>query len=229
MESPAAQSPFLVRDCALSAYATGLRAQNLRELRDRLAVVSTASIYYHFWGSRLSPSFEHPEYPNMFAAWVHRSLHDHRLGERLGIIDPMDFQDLEALRQELIEIIEQRLEETEVVAWSAPDDQFYFMHSRVVVFDTPRIIAHPAELAQVLSTLSPSSIFYHFIDARMRMPDLDDFRAWLIGYGDEFLDLVEALSTVDLFFVPLAELRQTLVDVVSAHLPDPLAQEAEHE
>ena len=229
MESPAAQSPFLVRDCALSAYATGLRAQNLRELRDRLAEVSAASIYYHFWGSRLYPSFEHPEYPNMFAAWVHRSLHDHRLGERLGIIDPMDFQDLEALRQELIEVIEQRLEETEVVAWSAPDDQFYFMHSRVVVFDTPRTIEHPTELAQVLATLSPSSIFYHFIDARMRMPDLDDFRAWLIGYGDEFLDLVEALSTVDLFFVPLAELRQTLVDVVAAHFSGRLAQEAHHE
>jgi len=229
MESPEAPTPFLVRDCALSAYATGLRAQNLRELRDRLAVVTTESIYYHFWGSRLSPGFEHPEYPNMFAAWVHRSLHDHRLGERLGIIDPMDFQDLETLRQELIEIIEQRLEETEVVAWSAPDDQFYFMHSRVVVFDTPRTIAHPAEMVQVLPTLSSSSIFYHFIDARMRMPGLDDFRAWLSGYGDEFLDLVEALSTVDLFFVPLTELRQTLVDVVTAHFSGRLAQEVRHE
>ena len=226
MESPASQTPFLVRDCALSAYATGLRAQNLRELRDRLAEVSAASIYYHFWGSRLYPSFEHPEYPNMFAAWVHRSLHDHRLGERLGIIDPMDFHDLEALRQELIEIIEQRLEETEIVAWSAADDQFYFLRSRVVVFDTPRTIDHPRDLVEVLPTLSASSVFYHFIDARLRMPDLDDFRAWLLAYGDEFLDLVEALSTVDLFFVPLAELRQTLVAVVSAYFSDHQVKEA---
>jgi hypothetical protein len=229
MDPSATPAPFLVRDCALSAYATGLRAQNLRELRDRLLQVGTESIYYHFWGSRLSSSFEHPEFPNMFAEWVYRSLHDHRLGERLGIIDPMDFQDLEALRQELIEVIEGRLEETEVVAWSDPDDQFYFMHSRMVVFDTPRTIAHPAELAQVLPTLSNSSIFYHFIDARMRMPDLDDFRAWLIGYGDEYLGLVEALSTVDLFFVPLAELRQTLVNVVKAHFSGHPALEAQHE
>ena len=78
------------------------------------------------------------------------------------------------------------------------------MHSRVVVFDTPRTIAHPREMVQVLPTLAPSSIFYHFIDARMRLTDLDDFRAWLMGFGDEFLDLVEALSAVDLFFLPLA-------------------------
>jgi hypothetical protein len=226
MASPETQAPFLVRDCALSAYATGLRAQNLRELRDRLAQVSTECIYYHFWGSRLYSGFEHPEYPNMFAGWVHRSLHDHRLGERLGIIDPMDFPDLEALRQELIETIEQRLEETEIVAWSPADEQFNFMRSRVVVFDTPRTIAHPRDLVEVLPTLSSSSVFYHFIDARMRMPDLDDFRAWLLAYGDEFMDLVEALSTVDLFFVPLAELRQTLVSVVSAYFTDHQAREA---
>ena len=226
MESAATQTPFLVRDCALSAYATGLRAQNLRELRDRLAEVSTACIYYHFWGSRLSPSFEHPEYPNMFAGWVHQSLHDHRLGERLGIISPMNFPDLEALRQDLIEVIEQRLEETEIVAWSAQDDQFNFMHSRMVVFDTPRTIAHPRDMLQVLPTLSPSSIFYHFIDARLRLAELDDFRAWLLAYGDEFLGLVEALSTVDLFFVPLAELRQKLVSVVSSHFSEHPGREA---
>jgi hypothetical protein len=99
------------------------------------------------------------------------------------------------------------------------------MHSRVVVFDTPRTIAHPRDLVQVLPTLSPSSVFYHFIDARMRMPDLDDFRAWLLAYGDEFLDLVEALSKVDLFFVPLSELRQTLVSVVSEYFSEHKFQE----
>ena len=226
MEPPERQTAFQVRDCALSAYATGLRAQNLRELRDRLTEVGPASLYYHFWGHRLYPGFEHPEYPNMFAEWVHQSLHDHRLGERLGIIDPMEFQDIEALRRELIEIIEQRLEETDIVAWSDADDQFYFMRSRLVVFDTPRTIAHPRDLAEVLPTLSASSIYYHFIDARLRMPDLDDFRAWLMAYGDEFLGLVEAMSRVDLFFVPLAELRQTLVSVISAQFAEQPAREA---
>jgi len=226
MESSETHVPFLVRDCALSAFSAGLRAQNLRELRDRLTEVSTDSIYYHFWGSRLHPGFEHPEYPNMFAAWVHRSLHDHRLGERLGILDPTAVPDLEALRQELIETIEQRLDETELVAWSAPDDQFYFLRSRLVVFDTPRTIAHPRALVEVLPVLSASSIFYHFIDARMRLPGLDDFRAWLLAYGDEFVGLVEALSEVDLFFVPLAELRQTLVSVVSTYFTEHSGPEA---
>lgn len=220
MTTSATQTSFLVRDCALSAFATGLRAQNLRELRDRLAVVGTDSIYYHFWGSRLHPQFEHPEYHNMFAAWVHRSLHDHRLGERLGIIDPTSFPDLEALRQEVIETIEQRLDETEVVAWSAPDEQFNFIRSRLVVFDTPGTIAHPRNLPEALPTLSTSSIFYHFIDARMRTQELDDFRAWLLDYGDPCQGLVEALSGVDLYFVPLTELRQALATAAAGFFAD---------
>ncbi len=37
------------------------------------------------------------------------------LADRLAIIDPTDFADLETLRQELVEVIEERLEGTRVV------------------------------------------------------------------------------------------------------------------
>jgi hypothetical protein len=217
MEPNENQQPFLFRDCVLSAFSTGLRAQNIRELRDKLTVVSADSIYYHFWGSRLATRFEHPEYHNDFAGWVHHSLHDHILGERLGIIDPTDFEDLERLRHELVEIIEQRLDEVETVAWSKPDDQFQFVRSRIIVFDTPHHISHPSELPQVLPTLSLSSVFYHFIDARMRLPEsTDDFRAWLHGYGEEFRELMDMLANLDPYFLPLLELRQTLVAKTTA-------------
>lgn len=42
--------PFAVKDCALIAIGTGERAQNLRELRDRLLTTHPACIYHHFWG-----------------------------------------------------------------------------------------------------------------------------------------------------------------------------------
>jgi hypothetical protein len=203
--------PFYVRDCALAAISTGQRAQNLRELRDKLGSIEAASIYHHFWGSRLRPQFEHPEYHNDFAAWARHGLHDHRLAERLSIIDPTSFRDLEELRRDLINIIEERLDETEMVPWAKREDQFHFIRSQIVVFNTPHKLEAPNQLVQVLPTLSVSSIFYHFIDARTRTPEsIDDFRAWLSGFDNAYADLIHGLATVDLYFVSLVELRQKL-------------------
>ncbi len=139
--------PFAVKDCALISIGTGERAQNLRELRDRILTTQPGSIYHHFWGGLLRPSFDDPEYQNDFAAWAGRGLHDTRLAERLSLIDPSEFQDLEALRRELVEVVEERLEETEMVPWAKSDHQFYFVRSQIVVFDMSIRITNVEEWA----------------------------------------------------------------------------------
>jgi hypothetical protein len=210
--------PFQIKDCALAAIATGRRAQNLRELRDHLMTIHPGSIYYHFWGGLLRPRFDDPEYHNDFARWARDGLHDARLAERLGVIDPADFTNLEELRQETAEVIEERLDETELVPWSKPDKQFHFIRSQIVVFDTHHRIDQPKELATVVPHLSVSSVFYHFVDARRRPPEaIDDFRAWLAGFGERYTTLCEQLAEVDPYFVTLAELRDELTGLFQTH------------
>ena len=104
-----ASKPFAVIDCAMLSIAIGASAQNLRELRDRLRSVPTSSLYFHFWGARLRPGFEEPEYNNDFALWARHGLNDRALAEQLSVIKPPGFGDLEALREELVEVVEQRL------------------------------------------------------------------------------------------------------------------------
>ena len=70
--------PFAIKDCALVSIATGRRAQNLRELRDNIVTIHPGSIYYHFWGVLLRPSFDDPEYNNDFAVWVRHALNDEK-------------------------------------------------------------------------------------------------------------------------------------------------------
>lgn len=203
--------PFAVKDCALAAIATGRRAQNLRELRDHLLAVHAGCFHYHFWGGLLRPHFDDPEYNNDFASWVRHALHDARLAERLGILDPADYADVEQLRRELVDVIEQRLDETEFLAWARRDQQFHFVRAQTVVFDTRKRLTHPAELADAVPALSLGSIYYHFIDARRREPQgVDDFRAWLDRFGDEFRELRERIAAVDPYFVTLRELRARL-------------------
>ena len=145
--SPKRGEPFAVKDCALAAIATGRRAQNLSELRDKLETIHLGSIYYHFWGWRLRPRFEDPEYNNDFAVWVRRDLQEPVLGERLAVIDPTDYPDLESLRRELIEVIDERLDQLDYVPWAKPDKHFYFVRSQIVVFDTHQRIDRPEDLA----------------------------------------------------------------------------------
>ena len=203
--------PFNIKDCALLVIGTGKSAQNLRELRDNLITIDPGSIYYHFWGTLLRPRFDDPEYNNDFASWVRHNLHDAILAERLGVVDPSEFNEIDDLRHELIDLIEERLDESELVLWTKVDQQFYFLRSQIVVFDTRKSIHTPEELVDIIPQLSIGSIFYHFIDAKRRTPEKrDDFRAWLSGFDERYADLIEELAAIDPFFSSLTQLRRML-------------------
>lgn len=210
--------PFEIKDCALVGIATGRRAQSLRELRNIMLDVHPDSIYYHFWGHLLRPRFENPEYVNDFAGWADSCLHDRKLAEQLAVIDPAELADLEDLRQEVIDVIEERLDESEIVQWARTDRQFHFIRSQIVVFDTHTIIQDPRDLVEVIPAMSLGSIYYHFIDAGTREPrGVSDFVFWLTGAGDEYADLRAELSGIDPYFSSLTELRQELANAVSEY------------
>ena len=214
MFANAAIEPFVVKECALLTIATGKRARNLKEITDHLLTIHQGSIYHHFWGRLLRPRFADPEYNNDFAEWVHSALQDDILAERLSIMNPEAFADLESLRQGLLEIMEQRLDEIEMVAWAKRDMQFHFVRSQIIVFDTGERIEGPEYLVEALPKLSVRSVFYHFIDARHRRPEMmDDFRSWLRSYGDDYDDLCSQLASVDPYFGSLVELRTQLTNL----------------
>lgn len=215
----AAPESFQVKDCALITIATGERAYTLKEFRDILTRVGGDTIYYHFWGGLLEPRFEEREYNNDFASWARHGLHDSVLAERLAMLDPTDYTDLEDLRQEVVDQIELRLDESDLLPWVRATRQFEFLRSQIVVFDTHRRLATPKELAQAVPELSTTSLFYHFIDARRRLPDsLDDFRHWLASFDEACIHLCSRLSDVDPYFGPLSELRRELTTIFDEYL-----------
>lgn len=207
--------PFVVKDCALISIATGEEAQNLREFCDRLKTIHTGCIYYHFWDGMLRSSFDEPEYQNDFAAWAWRSLHDSRLAERLAIINPSQHRDIEDLRQELIDVIEERLAESEYVPWTCSGQRFKFIRSQIIVFDTGKRIPNREEMAEQLISLSLGSIFYHFIDARRRTNSgRSDFVEWLQSdVSARYLELIKQINAIDPYFTTLADLRCDLAAV----------------
>jgi len=218
MSTNANVESFVVKDCSLLTIATGKKAQNLKEMRDHLLNIHMGSIYHHFWGGLLRPRFDEPEYSNDFAGWVHDALQDHILAERLSVLNPAAFADLESLREALLEVIEQRLDEIGTLPWAEPDMRFHFVRSQIIVFDTREKIERTEHLVEALPKLSVGSVFYHFIDARRRSPEMmDDFRSWLRSYGDGYEDLCSQLASVDPYFGSLVELRTQLTNLFASY------------
>jgi hypothetical protein len=203
--------PFKLMDCALTIVSVGRSAQTLRELRDHLAVVPAQSLSHHFYDALLRPSFDDREYRNDFALWARRKLRDIRLAERLAVIDPMDFADLEHLRQHMLDIVEDRLAEVVDSPPGAAGQEFHFLTSQFVVLDTGVMATTPAELAELIPRSMAGSIFYHFVDARRRSPErVDDYSSWLKEWGPKCDEVRRRLSAVDFYLWPLTELRERI-------------------
>ncbi len=209
---------FAIKDCALITIATGRKAINLAELRENLQDVGSDSIYHHFWGGLLAPRFDEREFHNDFAGWARHSLREPELAERLAVINPAEGHDMEAIRQEILDVVDDRLDESEISRWMPAARQFEFLRSQLVIFDTHRRMEKPADLARQIPKMSTSSIFYHFIDARSRMQEpTDDFRFWLTGFGAEHEALCAQLAAIDPFFSSLSQIRQELTELITTY------------
>jgi len=205
------ETNFNIMDCALIAIATGEKAQNLRELGDYLKNTHQGCLYYHFWGAHLHSHFDDLEFQNDFAIWTSRKLNDSKISEQLSLIDPNIYKDMEELRTEVIEIIEQQLYELEYVPWAKRGQEFHFIRSQIVIFDTGVFVNDPKDLLKRIPEMSIGSIFYHFIDSRRRLPDnRNDFSVWLDRFRNKYTGLIKDLDMIDPYFTTLNELRQDI-------------------
>lgn len=208
---------FEIKDCTLISRMAGIdTALNLRELRERVKVCPVECLFHHFCETVIRPAFDDPEYRNDFAIWASRDLRDRVLAERLGVINPYTLSDFEELRATVIEIIDDRLAELPNIPWVPKGQDFRFMQAVTVVFDTRHKLHAPADLRRKLPHMSLSSIYYHFVESRRRTENgMDDFTAWLTGFGSETKRVVNALSRLDFYFLTLPTLKRDLVDVVN--------------
>jgi hypothetical protein len=210
-------NPFDIKDCAVLLRMSGLpAAYNLRELRDRISSCSPDVLYHHFCETTLAPSFDYPDYRNDFAVWARHKLGDNILAERLAIIDPYSFAFMEDLRRLLLDILDERLSEVSMIPWVRPGHEFYFTEASTIVFDTDKKISDPDDLDAAILDMTTGSIYYHFLEARRRIPvGIDDFTNWLGDFGNgKTTAYIKALKQIDFTFYTLTELRVELARVL---------------
>jgi hypothetical protein len=171
--------------------------------------------------ARLRPEYPNDHYHNDFSRWSDIHLHDPVLAERLDIIDPTEFKDIESLRERVADVVDERLGEREFIPWSTRDESFKFIRALLVIFSTPVSLNEPRDLIPVLEEMGENSLFYHFIDARRRTAEgYDDFSEWMEGFNGEYRELVEEFRKINPYFITLQDLKRQLIEICKKHLEE---------
>jgi hypothetical protein len=190
---------------------TGRRAKNLPELAAILREISGSSIFYHTHHQYLSHHFEKPVFYNEFALWASQALQEERLAEKLAAIDLLAFTTIRQLREAIIAVIENYLDENGGKSRECPPgNEFHFCKSKSFIMPTG-IVAHDvpdffAKLPQVTTV----SLYFHFFESRLRLErPTNDFSPWLADGGEN--ELAQAIDKLDPYVITLDELKNEIV------------------
>jgi hypothetical protein len=214
------RTPFKFVDCIELLENLGLRAHDGRELIERLEQVPPGALFCHTFGFLLRHRVFQGPYANDFAAWAVLHLRDRLLGERLAVVDPFEFADLEQLREELITIIDDHLSHLSIVPRVDYGEPFFFLQSHVVEVPTPREARTLVEFRDCLAEVDASAVYYHTVEARVRKGrPAGDFAEWLrVSLGLE--ELAAQVERIDLYLSSLERIRARVLSLVDAATED---------
>lgn len=209
----ATQKPFEFTGCSELHEILGKTAVDERRLVELIEEVPLDSIYFHTHSYFLRHSYVEHVYPNDFAQWVAMEVRDLVLGERLAVVDPFEFSNLETLREELLSIIDDHLSRMPIVPRVIYGSPFHFIQSRILKVPTGVQVATLRAFSDALAEVEVSAIYYHVFEARHRLSSSEnDFSAWALqSLG--MPDLAERLRSINPYLGSLERLRSALISV----------------
>jgi hypothetical protein len=188
------------------------------ELLEAIRTCPESSIFQHTFQTLAEHHFISSGFSNDFSHWAFASCNEVELAERLASIDVREFTSIAALRERLIHVIESYLQKNPRAATRAAMEPFYLMASDLVVVPTPYVGRNLEEFADGLRKVSIHAIYYHFIDARLRLKlNSNDFSVWL----DKELDMPQAadkVNRIDIYTSTLEDVRRGILKIVEAEM-----------
>ncbi len=209
-----ARSPFYFNSASHLLRIGRERATCLQELLEAIRACPDASIFQHMFQTLEEHHFIKEGFSNDFSHWTFAACNEVELAERLAAIDVREFTSIPALRERLIHLIESYLQKNPRAATRAAMEPFYLMAADLVVIPTPYVARNLEEFVEGLRKVTIHSIYYHFIDARLRLKlNTNDFSVWL----EQELDMSQAgdrLNRIDIYTSTLEGVRHSILKVI---------------
>jgi Family of unknown function (DUF5752) len=179
MNNHCAEQPFRFSSCIELREVLGKRAMDEHRLLELIEEVPADSIYYHTHSYFLRHAYTQQLYSNDFATWVVLYAQDRLLGERLGVLDPFDFSDIEQLRDEILRILADHLNHS-TVPRCVVSEPFEFIRSHIIEIPLGLETKTLSEFHDALAEVEVGAVYNHVCEARMRKRPLSvDFARWL--------------------------------------------------
>ena len=208
--------PYSLYSCADVREIINRRAHGEQELLDGIEEVDEDSIYYHTHSYYLHGKYEYDLHPNDFATWVADDVRDRLLSERLAILDPFQFENLEALREELVTTIDDHINRLGFSPRALTGDAFHFFRAHIVTFATGVTVKSKDELSRAIAVASPQTIFYHFFEDAFRK---GNHHGSLVHWvADELRDqeLAVKLATFNPYRLHMEQIRSELLFLIGS-------------
>ncbi|HLE02855.1 MAG TPA: DUF5752 family protein [Dehalococcoidia bacterium] len=213
-----ATEPFRFYTHAHLKELTGLKASNLRQMVEILKDSPDSVVYYHTHHFLEEHHYLTPEPANDFALWVSDALGDEVLGERLSSVDIFDLPSLGAIRERLVNIMEERLSREPDGREALEGRDFHFIKSVSVILPTPYVARDLREFVEGLRKVSLSSLYYHIFESRLRLgKGLNDFSIWLEERLEE-KELAERIARLDPYTYTLEGLKSSLIQLIEKRI-----------
>lgn len=195
---------------------TGLSADTIGGLVERIKTVPGSSIYHHTHRFLQQHQYLSPEPPNDFSYWVTSELGEDELGELLSSIDTVRFTCIRDLRNAIVGVIEAYLKRNPAAAKKTanPDSRFHFIKSVSFVIPTDYVAHDLAEFREHLRKITIDSVYFHVFEARLRLEKgTNDFSAWMENSLDD-KRLADELSRLDPYSFTMEELRERIGRII---------------
>ena len=218
MTTTSSDGAFRFLGCSEIQEILGKQAEDERTLAELLEEVPLDSIYFHTHSFFLRHRFIERTYPNDFAEWVGEQVRDHVLAERLSVVDPFEYPSLEALREELISLIDDHLSGLATVPRAGFGAPFYFNRSRILEVPTGLEARTLREFRAAISDVDVSVIYFHVFESHLRLQrEENDFSAW-IRHGLKLTELADRMRALNPYLGSLERLRSNLLNMCDDQL-----------
>jgi len=202
--------PFIFKSELWIPRYTGIRVYTVREFIETLKIIDKFSIFYHMYINIFNyhnlPTF----YTNSISFWFYKNGHL-LLAEKISIIDPLDYYDLDDLRNALVQTLEKNynkdLDKKEKLT------PFYFIKAEREIIDCERIANTLDQFVEGIKKSSINSLFYHLITSRIENKTLvNDYSSWLLSIGEA--KKAEKINKLDLYIMNLYEVKKEIIKIL---------------